>query len=56
MIICHFDFICFAIAEPEHDPKLAINPDAMLPFQVALQSFEPIARRCFKVLQGFRSI
>src|SRR5690625_6194483 len=38
----------------EPDPPLVVDPDAVLPGAVALQRFEPVARRDPKILDGLR--
>src|SRR3546814_3897835 len=51
--VCSSDLYVFdaAVDPGEADPPLIVDTDAVLSRSVALQSFQPIARRCAKVVE-----
>ena len=46
-----FHVIGISVFPMKADPPLIVDPDTMLPFAIALQGFEPVARRYSEVLK-----
>jgi hypothetical protein len=51
MVIRQFHIISVALAPYEADPKLIVDPDAVLPLAIPLESFQPVAPQCGEVRQ-----
>jgi hypothetical protein len=51
MVVADFNVIRVAIFKPETDPPLIVNGDRMLPFPIAFQPMQPIARWISQVIQ-----
>jgi len=49
VIVDDFDVMRIAIAPAEADAPLAVDADAVLSFAIALQRFQPVARRRLQV-------
>ena len=51
MIIDDFDIYHTGLRPAEADPPLVVYPDGVLPLPIALQGFQPVARRRPQILQ-----
>ncbi len=51
MIVCYFNVIGIAVFPAKADSPLIVDPDTILPFAIAFQGFEPVARRNPEVLK-----
>jgi hypothetical protein len=56
MIIYNFNFAGVSASPYKTDSPLLVNPDAMLPLSLALQSFQPISRRNHQIFQPDGSV
>ena len=52
MIVDDFDLKGVSVAPAEADPPLVVDPDAVLPFALARQAFQPIAWRGREIVQA----
>jgi len=43
VVVSDLNLVCIAISELETKPILLINPDAVLPFAITPQSFQPVS-------------
>jgi len=51
VVVGDFDVVGIAGFPSETDAVLVVNPNAELPFPVAFQGFQPVARRCLQIVQ-----
>jgi hypothetical protein len=51
MIVDDFDLFSAAIAPYEANPPLIVDSDRVLPLSIALERFEPVARRLTQIVQ-----
>ena len=51
MIVCYFNVKCVTVFPVKADPPLIVDPYTILPLAIALQDFEPVARRNPEVFQ-----
>ena len=56
MVIDNLDVLGTALRPCEADPPLAVDPDAVLAGPVALQGFQPVARRHRQIAQIRRRV
>lgn len=43
MVVCYFNVIGISVFPVKADAPLIVDPDAMLPFAIALQGLQPVA-------------
>jgi hypothetical protein len=51
MVVDDFDIIGMALPPDKAEPPLVVDTDAVLPFAVASQGFQPVARRDSQIPQ-----
>jgi len=56
MIVHHLDVECIPGPPCEADSELIIHPDAVLPFSVTFQRFQPVAWWHSQILQRLRTM
>ena len=56
MVVDNLDILGASFCPAEANPKLIVDPNAMLPFAVSLKSFQPISGRTCEITKRLRRI